>query len=212
MGLRAHGFGDCCARAASGHVAAAPPSIPMNSCRFMSDSPPQPVCRTFSLPQGGQRVLRIGLNCSESTRTSHRRPLTASLGGGRACLERAAEALHGRWFDAREQTRDLHGRPLAPAGRRNAASVQLRCNGPQRLTAGRLSSFTVSVRSDARACALARWAALPAARAFAVSLAPRSPPSFTPRRLAAAKAAFVRAEIMSASSLGFVRPCLPQVP
>ena len=42
--------------------------------------------------------------------------------------------------------------------------------------------------------------ALPAARALAVKRAPRSPPSFTPRRLAAARAALVRAEIIPASS------------
>ena len=28
--------------------------------------------------------------------------------------QRAADALHGRWIDALEQTRDLHGRPLPP--------------------------------------------------------------------------------------------------
>ena len=38
----------------------------MNSCRFMSEFPLQPVCRTLSLPRGGRQVLRIGLNCSKS--------------------------------------------------------------------------------------------------------------------------------------------------
>jgi hypothetical protein len=51
-------------------------------------------------------------------------------------------------------------------------------------------------RDPLRGCALALGtAALPAARALAVNRTPRSPPSFTPRRLAAARAAFVRAEI-----------------
>ena len=52
--------------------------------------------------------------------------------------QEAANSLRCRCVGALEQTRDLHGRPLATAGRRNAASVQLRCNGPQRLAAGRL--------------------------------------------------------------------------
>jgi hypothetical protein len=50
-------------------------------------------------------------------------------------------------------------------------------------------------------------AALPAALALAVKRAPRSPPSFTPRRLAAARAAFVRAEIIPASSSATAAIC-----
>jgi hypothetical protein len=43
-------------------------------------------------------------------------------------------------------------------------------------------------------------AATPASRAASKSVTPRSPPSFFPRTLAAARAALVRAEIMPASS------------
>src|SRR5438445_4574847 len=62
------GIGDCCARAASGHAAAAPPRSPMNSRRLMPDtaSPLQSVYCTLSLPQSGRQVLWAGLNCSES--------------------------------------------------------------------------------------------------------------------------------------------------
>ena len=53
---------------ASGHAAAAPPSSVMNSRRLRSNmgtSSPQSVCREFSLPQSGCRVLWRDLNCSE---------------------------------------------------------------------------------------------------------------------------------------------------
>jgi hypothetical protein len=54
--------------------------------------------------------------------------------------------------------------------------------------------------SDARCAAARATAALPAARACRVSLAPlRRPPSFTPRLFAAASAALVRSEIAFAS-------------
>src|SRR5215831_2290668 len=46
------GIVPCCARAASGHAAAAPPSSEMKSRRFMpgmASQPVQPVCRTLSL-------------------------------------------------------------------------------------------------------------------------------------------------------------------
>src|SRR5215472_18435376 len=53
--------GGCCARAANGHPAAAPPSSVMNSRRLMSDMdlPPSQgsVCRDVSLSQSGHRVL-----------------------------------------------------------------------------------------------------------------------------------------------------------
>src|SRR4029077_7596789 len=61
-----------------------------------------------------------------------------------------------------------------------------------------LAATVAGVPHAARACAFARWAALPPKPAFAARL-PQTPPSFTPRRLAAAKAAFARAEIMRAS-------------
>src|SRR5262245_53734285 len=45
----------CCARATSGHAAAAPPSSVMNSRRFMLNLPSQrSVHRTFNLPKGSQ--------------------------------------------------------------------------------------------------------------------------------------------------------------
>jgi hypothetical protein len=62
----------CCARAASGQAAAAPPSRVMNSRRLMPDIglPPawrrRSVYRTLNLPQRGRQVLGAGLNCSES--------------------------------------------------------------------------------------------------------------------------------------------------
>jgi hypothetical protein len=61
----------CCARAASGHAAAATPSSVMNSRRFMPDIglPPawrrQSVHRALNLPQGDRQVLGANLNCSE---------------------------------------------------------------------------------------------------------------------------------------------------
>src|SRR5262245_55694644 len=67
------GIVGCCARAASGHAAAAPPSSVMNSRRLMSNmslSPPwhgRSVYRALSLPQKGQLVLGADLNCSESS-------------------------------------------------------------------------------------------------------------------------------------------------
>jgi hypothetical protein len=51
------------------------------------------------------------------------------------------------------------------------------------------NSSSVGARSVARLRARACETALPAARAFAVSRVPRSPPSLTPRRFAAANAA-----------------------
>src|SRR5262249_31792263 len=69
----------CCARAASGHAAAAPPSSVMNARRFMSsmgtsspmryqpaDRPVRSVFRHLSLLQRGWLVLGSDLNCSES--------------------------------------------------------------------------------------------------------------------------------------------------
>ena len=54
---------------------------------------------------------------------------------------------------------------------------------------------------SAARCSAARCiASLPALRALTVNRAPRSPPSCTPRRFAAASAAFVLAEIMPATS------------
>src|SRR5215467_8083180 len=76
--LKTYGNSACCARAASGHAAAAPPSSVMNLRRFMSsigdflpiaaDWPVRPVFRRFSLPQGGRQVLGAELKCSESKR------------------------------------------------------------------------------------------------------------------------------------------------
>jgi hypothetical protein len=58
----------CCARAASGHVTAAPPSSVMTPRRFnVGPPPPESVYRTLSLPHSGRRVLWTGLNCSEQT-------------------------------------------------------------------------------------------------------------------------------------------------
>src|SRR5262249_44471853 len=71
------GIADCCARAASGQTAAAPPRSVMNSRRLMSDiglSPAWPcrsVYRTLTLPQRGGQVLGAGLNCSESRHCRH---------------------------------------------------------------------------------------------------------------------------------------------
>jgi len=75
------GIADCCARAASGHAAAVPPSGVMNSRRFMlnmgTSSPVawrrrhrawRSVYRTLSLPQSSRQVLGADLNCSESRR------------------------------------------------------------------------------------------------------------------------------------------------
>src|SRR6516162_3733959 len=62
------------------------------------------------------------------------------------------------------------------------------------------SSAMVGARSRARFRARAIRTARPAARCLAVRQAPRSPPSFTPRRLAAARAALVRADMSPASS------------
>ena len=91
---------------------------------------------------------------------------------------------------SRRETRTADHLPPRAAGMPRASSSAAMTRNDTQPAA--FSSFTMSARSDARACALARWAALPAARAFAVSFTPRLPPSFTPRRLAAAKAAFVR--------------------
>jgi hypothetical protein len=60
-----------------------------------------------------------------------------------------------------------------------------------------LISPIIGIRSAARALARLTSSALPAARAFADSLAPRSPSSFLPRAFAAARAALVREEISS---------------
>ena len=69
------------------------------------------------------------------------------------------------------------------------------------------SSLITGASSSAHSCERRATVALPAFRAFAVRRAPRSPPSFTPRRLAAARAAFVRSEIMPASSWATVAIC-----
>ena len=60
-----------------------------------------------------------------------------------------------------------------------------------------LISPIIGIRSAARALARLTSSALPAARAFADSLAPRSRSSFLPRAFAAARAALVREEISS---------------
>src|ERR1700738_3480378 len=65
----------------------------------------------------------------------------------------------------------------------------------------------VGARSSARRRACSWRTALPAARCLAVSRAPRSPPSLTPRRFAAARASFVRFEIMPASSSAMAAIC-----
>jgi hypothetical protein len=67
------------------------------------------------------------------------------------------------------------------------------------------SSLMVGAIARLRACACR--AALSAARALAVNRTPRSPPSFTPRRLAAARAALVRAETIPASSSATAAIC-----
>jgi hypothetical protein len=55
----------CCARAANGHVAAAPPSSTMNSCRFMSDMGIPPLrLPVYHEPTSG--FLEADLNRSES--------------------------------------------------------------------------------------------------------------------------------------------------
>ena len=74
----------CCARAASGHAAAVPPSSVMNSRRLTSSIglPPtcrvvpltQSVCRMLSLLQGGWKVLGLDLNRSESNRVCCQSP------------------------------------------------------------------------------------------------------------------------------------------
>jgi ABC transporter substrate binding protein len=62
------------------------------------------------------------------------------------------------------------------------------------------SSAITGARSAARAAAASALASAPFWRAFAVSFAPgRKPPSFLPRRLAAASAALMRSEIKPAS-------------
>src|SRR5262249_37089521 len=63
-------FDGCCARAASGHAAAAPPSSAMNRRRCRSNiGKPLPrrwsVYRTVSLLRRARQVLGVGLNCSE---------------------------------------------------------------------------------------------------------------------------------------------------
>src|SRR5262249_39831082 len=78
------GIAVCCARAARGHAAVAPPSSVMNSRRLMTNiglpptrhTPPgvttsgrgplRSIRRTLSLPQNGRQVLETDLNCSES--------------------------------------------------------------------------------------------------------------------------------------------------
>src|SRR5262249_6041787 len=59
---------DCCARAASGHAAAAPPSSATNSRRPMPDmgGPSLRDYRIVSLPPRPRQVLGAGLSCSES--------------------------------------------------------------------------------------------------------------------------------------------------
>jgi hypothetical protein len=61
------------------------------------------------------------------------------------------------------------------------------------------SSWTIGTRSDARARAFSCLAATASLTCLAVNRTPRKPPSLTPRRLAAASAAFVRSEIISRS-------------
>src|SRR5262245_62374601 len=59
----------CCARAASGHAVAAPPSSVMNSRRLKSNMRPSPRWAdhgTLSLHLAGRPVLGADLNCSES--------------------------------------------------------------------------------------------------------------------------------------------------
>jgi hypothetical protein len=71
----------------------------------------------------------------------------------------------------------------------------------------------LGVRSVARLRTRSCTAALPAARALAVNRAPRSPPSFTPRRLAAARTAFGSSWLDSSYSrpgLARIRSALPQ--
>src|SRR6516164_4585821 len=67
------GIAGCCARAASGHAAAALAISVMNSRRFTLNIggvlPPwrrRSVYRTLNLPHDGRQVLGTDLNCSES--------------------------------------------------------------------------------------------------------------------------------------------------
>src|SRR2546430_275685 len=63
-----------CARAPSGHAAAAPPSRVMKSRRFIVSRchgmarPIRLVCRAFRVSRRGRQVLGADLNCSESRR------------------------------------------------------------------------------------------------------------------------------------------------
>src|SRR6516162_5401148 len=62
-GISRRSAGHCCARAASGHAAAAPPSSVMNARRFMSNMarfppPASAGCPSRRLPAGYHRVFR----------------------------------------------------------------------------------------------------------------------------------------------------------
>ena len=69
------------------------------------------------------------------------------------------------------------------------------------------NSAIVGARSAARVAACALMTAAALARVLAVGFTPRSPPSFLPRRLAAARAALVRALIIPASSSATATIC-----
>src|SRR5438128_6999610 len=87
------GIAGCCARTASGHAAAAPPSSVMNLRRLMQGMAVLPrrsdhqqptkqsgsVYRTFSLPPGDRQVLGADLNCSESRVAHHICPALFAL-------------------------------------------------------------------------------------------------------------------------------------
>src|SRR5262245_41751012 len=97
----------CCARAASCHDAAAPPSSVMNSRRFMSEHgglpplcaisaanrPVRSVFRTSNLGQRGRQVLGADLNCSEFKMAADTAP---SLGDSEPLLDPSSEHLMKR--------------------------------------------------------------------------------------------------------------------
>ena len=90
-----------------------------------------------------------------------------------------------------------HWRPCAAGMPRSSSAAAMARSDVQPLAC---SSLMVGARSSARLRACSWRAAVPSARCLAVSRAPRSPPSFTPRRLAAASAARVRSEMRRRSS------------
>src|SRR5215813_6053228 len=120
----------CCARAARGHAAAAPPSSVMNWRRLMSSmgsspEPAVPAYRRLRMPRKRPQVLGVDLNCSESRRGAAGRfppePLISAplrvarqAEGEDRTLARLACHCHIAAHHPREFARDSEPEPRSP--------------------------------------------------------------------------------------------------